>query len=103
MTLIIKNIKCLVHAGNSPKSIARGDEMSKLDTLSDAYLIAGNGIIKDLGPMSDYCCQPDASDTVIDASGKFVFPSFCDSHTHLVYAGSREQEFSDRKIGRAHV
>ena len=77
--------------------------MSLLKTISDAYLIIKDNIISDFGSMTDIdrniLNSETNSFTVIDAAGKFVFPSFCDSHTHIVYAGSRENEFRDRIRG----
>lgn len=77
--------------------------MSFLNTIRDAYLLINDGIISDFGKMSEQ--KPDnfvfneGELEIIDASGKYVFPSFCDSHTHLVYAGSREAEYSDKIRG----
>jgi imidazolonepropionase len=101
--LLIKNIKCLVQTEISPKTKICGEEMSFLNTIRDAYLLINDGIISDFGKMSEQ--KPDnfvfneGELEIIDASGKYVFPSFCDSHTHLVYAGSREAEYSDKIRG----
>ncbi len=80
--------------------------MASLDTIKDAYLLINGGYISDFGPMADLDMPaPDmAGDPVevIDVSGRFVFPSFCDPHTHLVYAGSREQEFTDKIKGMSY-
>ena len=77
--------------------------MAILNSVTDAYLFIENGLISDFGKMNEIprnLTQNLTADTeIIDASGKFVFPSFCDSHTHLVYAGSREQEFADKIRG----
>ena len=74
-----------------------GKEMNELPTLSNAYLITENETITDFGPMNEI---PEVSaDIVIDASGKLLLPTWCDSHTHLVYAGNREEEFVDRIRG----
>lgn len=68
-----------------------------METLSNAWLLAEDGKIADWGSMD---CVPQISvDTIVDAKGGMLFPSFCDSHTHLVYAGSREQEFVDKIEG----
>ncbi len=77
-----------------------GKEMDTLPFLDDAWLAIDNGVIADYGSMSDFPGIADWKDLqVIDAAGKMVFPSWVDSHTHIVYAGSREQEFTDRIKG----
>lgn len=94
--MLIKNIKTLV--GILPQGVLRlcGSEMNTLNTLDNAYLMVEDGLIKDFGKM-EQC--PDYKGETIDASGKMVFPSFCDSHTHIVFAGSREGEFLDKING----
>ena len=94
--MLIKNIKTLV--GILPQGVLRlcGSEMNTLNTLDNAYLIVEDGFIKEFGKM-EQC--PDYKGDTIDASGKMVFPSFCDSHTHIVFAGSREGEFLDKING----
>ena len=94
--MLIKNIKTLV--GILPQGVLRlcGSEMNTLNTLDNAYLMVEDGLIKEFGKMEE--C-PDYSGETIDASGKMVFPSFCDSHTHIVFAGSREGEFLDKING----
>lgn len=94
--MLIKNIKTLV--GILPQGVLRlcGDEMNTLNTLDNAYLIVEDGFIKEFGKM-EQC--PDYKGETIDASGKMVFPSFCNSHTHIVFAGSREGEFLDKING----
>ena len=94
--MLIKNIKTLV--GILPQGVLRlcGSEMNTLNTLDNAYLMVEDGLIKEFGKM-DQC--PDYKGETIDASGKMVFPSFCDSHTHIVFAGSREGEFLDKING----
>jgi imidazolonepropionase len=77
--------------------------MSHINTICDAYLYINNGIISDFGKMQDIqnnkiLIQNPQNET-IDASGRFVFPSFCDSHTHLVFAGSCEIEYTDKIRG----
>jgi imidazolonepropionase len=103
MQLLIKNIKGLVAADDRTGSKVSGKDMALLNTISDAYVFIENGFISDFGMMTkmpDNLAQNRFMDTeIIDASGKFVFPSFCDPHTHLVFAGSREQEFADRLRG----
>ena len=100
MNILIKNIKELVQVENSPKKWVAGKDMSQLETIKDAWLTTNDNTIEDFGPMSEFKGVKDWSNLeVIDASGKMVFPSWCDSHTHIVYAGSRESEFVDRING----
>ena len=105
MEIFVKNIKGLVNVREvAPESPLKGLEMNQLPVLEDAYLIISDGKIYTYGLMADLDRLQSASletcvDEVIDATGKFVFPSFCDSHTHLVYAGSREQEYMDKIRG----
>ncbi len=99
MGLPIKNIKCLVQTEEYPRQKVCGRRMAKISNIPDAFLLLEGGRISDFGPMEKYPGDFRISQTgsdVIDVSGKMVFPSFCDPHTHLVYSGSREQEFSDR-------
>jgi imidazolonepropionase len=98
--ILIKNIKKLVQLRDAQTQKISGKEMDILPCMDDAWLAIDNGIIADYGSMSDFPGIADWKDLqVIDASGKMVFPSWVDSHTHIVYAGSREQEFTDRIRG----
>lgn len=97
MRLLIKNIKELIQVEAQVSKWRAGQDMSKLDTIKNAFLIVEEGKIKDFGEMS--ALEAMDFDNVVDATGKMVFPSFCDSHTHLVYAGSREIEYSDKIKG----
>lgn len=94
--MLIKNIKTL--AGILPEGKLRleGEEMSHIETIEGAFLLIEEGLIKDFGQMSE--C-PAYSGEVIDAEGRTVLPAFCDSHTHIVFAGSREGEFLDKING----
>ncbi len=94
-SLLVKNIKQLVQVNRS--SIVKGNEMSKLHTIENAFLEIEDGKILDFGLMSEL--KESSSAKVIDAQGKMVFPCWCDSHTHIVYAGSREGEFVHRIKG----
>ncbi len=98
MSLLIYNIGMLVQASENPPAFVAGKAMSGLPVAEDAWLLAEDDIIAAYGPMSQ---KPDAVPgmNMLDAGGGFVFPSFCDSHTHLVYAGSREKEYSDKIRG----
>ncbi len=91
---LIKNIGCL--AGIVPDGVLRkcGDEMSHVETLENAWLLIKDGRIADFGTGKE-----PAADEAIDAQGGNVIPGFCDSHTHIVYAGSRDGEFLDKING----
>ena len=71
--------------------------MSELNIMEDAYLLSENGVITHFGPDKD--CPYDRANKTIDCTGRFVMPAFCDSHTHLVFAAWRENEFVDRIKG----
>ena len=95
--MLIKNIKTLVQVRDAshPKML-KGAAMRELPTIDNAFLLIENERIIDFGTMEN--C-PETDGETIDATGKMVFPTWCDSHTHLVFAGSREQEFEDRING----
>jgi imidazolonepropionase len=105
--LLIKNIRCLVQNEDVPKQKVCGKEMSELNTIEDAWLFLYDGFIKDFGKMNVIRTGEIHFDSVdveiIDAADRFVFPSFCDSHTHIVYAGSREMEYSDKIRGLSYA
>ncbi|MFO8067440.1 MAG: imidazolonepropionase [Bacteroidales bacterium] len=104
MNILIRNIKELIQT-NRKEDIVKGSEMSRLPSIKDAWIFVENGIIKAFGPMKDMKNNPQYDKMikddvkVIDAKGKMVFPAFCDSHTHIVYAGSREIEYIDKIRG----
>jgi imidazolonepropionase len=77
----------------------RGPAMSQLTTLKDGYLLAENGLIKSIGALSD---APARADQIVDATGRHIFPGWCDSHSHIVYAQSREEEFVMRIRGMSY-
>lgn len=95
-SLLITNIKSLIQTHDQNPEIRKGRNISELNLLNNAFLLIENGIIHSFGQMNE--C-PERADKVIDATDKLVFPSWCDSHTHLVYAGTRETEFVDRIKG----
>lgn len=103
MGLLISNIKGLVQTEDIPRLKVSGKEMATLDTIAGAFVFMENGLISSFGPMDEIDRLipgvTSGEHRVIDATGRFVFPSFCDPHTHLVYAGSREKEFTDRIRG----
>jgi len=98
--ILIKNIKGLAGILEESQSPLRGNELANLQMLENAYLAIENGRIADFGSMEELAGVVDWTDLqVIDAEGKFVLPAFCDSHSHLVFAKSREEEFVDRIKG----
>jgi imidazolonepropionase len=97
MATLFKNIKELIQVRTESVSFLSGKEMSELPTIKNAFLVVENGIIADFGAMDS--CPTTAFSTIIDATGKMILPSWCDSHTHIVYAGNREGEFVDRING----
>ena len=97
MRTLIRNIKELVQVESSPRTRVCGKDMARIETVKDAYLIVENDRIADFGAMNSL--KEQTFDKEVDATGKMVFPSFCDSHTHLVYAGSREIEYIDKIRG----
>ena len=96
MNVLFKNIKELIQVREIAIDFLSGKEMNVLPTLKNAFLLVENGLIADFGFMED--C-PDIEIKTIDATGKMILPSWCDSHTHIVYAGNREDEFVDRING----
>ena len=97
MTTLITNIKELLQVRDISITRVSGKDMKHLPTIKNAFIIIENGVIANFGEMKDL---PNIkADNVIDAKGKMVLPSWCDSHTHIVYAGNREQEFVDRING----
>jgi imidazolonepropionase len=97
MQLLIINIKELIQLRENGIQKVSGSEMAILPMLKDAFLLIENDLIADFGSMNNCPTLPNAK--IIDATGKVVLPTWCDSHTHLVYAGNRVQEFVDRING----
>jgi imidazolonepropionase len=98
--VLIKNIKGLVQCGEDFPLFRSGNDMKTLPILENAYLAIEDGIIVDYGSMHDWEGISDWRDLrIIDADGCFVLPAYCDSHTHTVFAKSREEEFVDRING----
>ncbi|MFK7781213.1 imidazolonepropionase [Psychroserpens sp.] len=97
MSILITNIKELVQVRDSNVTIVKGSDMKQLPTLKNAYLFIDHDTIVEFGKMEDL--SGIHADETIDATGKTVLPTWCDSHTHIVYAGDRTQEFVDRING----
>lgn len=102
MRRIIYNIKTIF--GIRPKDCLRlnGGEMSSPFSLDNAWLVSRDGVIESFGAM-DACPREETFDESVDAKGGMLLPAFCDSHTHLVYAGQREQEWVDKIRGLSYA
>ncbi len=97
MQTLFINIKELLQTRDNPPAFVSGKEMSELPSISEAYLLIDGDKIVDYGPMVEL---PQLSEVrTIDLTGQMVLPSWCDSHTHIVFAGNRESEFVDRIKG----
>jgi len=101
MATLISNIKQLVGVREESK-LLKGKELSALPCLDNSYLINENGIISDFGLMKEIRDPKSKIENEIDASGQFILPCWCDSHTHLVFAASREEEFVDKLKGMSY-
>lgn len=97
MKLLLTHIKELLQVRENCPVKLSGDQMKTLPTIKNAWLFINRGIIEDYGTMDKMGFHEGFK--TIDCSGKTVLPAWCDSHTHLVYAGNREQEFVDRING----
>jgi len=97
MTTLITNIQELLQIRDSSIRKVSGAEMAVLPSIKNAFLLIENDLISDFGTMEN--CPKSSVDATIDATGKVVLPTWCDSHTHIVYAGNRVQEFVDRING----
>ncbi|MFT7344915.1 MAG: imidazolonepropionase [Lentimonas sp.] len=97
---IIKNIKALVQVGENFPPYLKGKQMSELPILENAFIAKEDGVIVEYGKMEEWGGIVDWRDIeIIDAENQYVLPAFCDSHTHLVFAKSREEEFEGRIKG----
>jgi imidazolonepropionase len=97
MKLLFRNIKDLVQVREDNVEKVSGKEMKVLPTLKNAWLLVEEGKIADYGEMNSIPAFTGIAQ--VDVSGKIILPTWCDSHTHLVYAGNREGEFTDRING----
>ena len=99
MKLLVKNIGCLAGIEYEPKLRLKGKEMGIINTIDDAWLLVENGKFAQFGSMAQGIPPHNNIDNIIDADGGMVLPSWCDSHTHIVFTGSREREFVDKING----
>lgn len=102
MRLLVTNIATLL-CDRLARPRLQGREMGELETLDDAYLMADDGVVSEFGLMADLPTDGIRADVTIDAKGGMVLPSWCDPHTHIVYAGSREGEFVDKIRGLSYA
>ena len=101
MSILIINIKELIQVRDQNTLKVSGKDMQNLPTIKNAFLLIKNGQISNFGSMES--CKNVLADKTIDATGKLVLPTWCDSHTHIVYAGNRELEFVDRINGLSYT
>ena len=103
MHALVKNIKSLVQVRDATVKRVGGKEIQTLPSIEDAYVIIRDGLIHAFGRMEDLSKEFDnvlhPAYEVIDANGRIILPTWCDSHTHVVFAGWREKEFADRIHG----
>lgn len=97
MRLLFTNIKELLQVRETPITFLSGKDMAVLPTIKNAYLLVEDDKIIDFGKMKN--CPTNDINKTIDVTGKIILPTWCDSHTHIVYAGNRESEFVDRING----
>lgn len=102
MALLLKNIACLAGITTQNK-LLRGSDLSELQTITDAYLLIEGEQIAAYGAISSLPAQYLGIETQIDLQGQFVLPAWCDSHTHLVFPRSREDEFVDKLRGLSYA
>ena len=102
MATLISNIKQLVGVREEPK-LLKGKDLSILPSIENAYMIIEKGLIAEHGSMQNIKPQTSNFKQTIDASGQFILPCWCDSHTHLVFAASREEEFVDKIKGMSYA
>ena len=102
MRLLVNNIATLAGIDGGGVRRRAGAEMAQFDAINDAWLLVDDGAIVDFDTVVTRPAPTDV-DTVVDARRGMVLPSWCDSHTHIVYAGSREQEFVDKINGLSYA
>ena len=101
--LLVTNIGCLVNVRGEDQ-LLRGSTLSQLPCIENAYLLIEDGIITGFGKMQEISVEQSLSEVQqIDAAGAYILPCWCDSHTHLVFAASREEEFTDKIKGLSYA
>lgn len=106
MRYVYINIKSLMGVYEVPVIKLKGRQMGTVPEIINAYLIVENGTVSEYGSMDELnpdTCVSSPETVVEDLSGRYVFPAFADSHTHIVYAGSRETEYEDKIKGLSYV
>lgn len=98
-SILIQNIKTLWQTDDGTRKLVSGKDMAIIPHITNAWVLIENDIIKGFGEMNS---APQNADTIIDATDKIVLPAFCDSHTHLVFAANREEEFAMRIQGKSY-
>ncbi len=101
MQLLLENIRELVMTEERQVRWSAGARMARMNSIKNAFLLIRDEMIYDFGPMAEMARITPEADTLVevDCTGRLVFPAWCDSHTHIVYAGSREMEFTGRIQG----
>ncbi len=103
MVAVIKNIKEIVQVEHTIRKWVAGKDMARLETIKNGFIEIKDGIISNFGSMQDWKGIDDWNNTeIIDANNGMVFPSYCDSHSHLVFAGNRENEWEQRLKGASY-
>ncbi|MGO1729447.1 MAG: imidazolonepropionase [Flavobacteriaceae bacterium] len=97
MTTLFTHIKSLLQTREATQKPLIGEALNELPQIEDAWLLLENDRIKSYGPMTDE--ELPKADKIMNVDGRYILPSWVDSHTHIVYAGNREQEFVDRING----
>ena len=104
MITIIKNIAEIVQVERTIQSWVAGKDMSQIETIKNGFIEIDNGIISNFGSMESWKGIEDWNNTeIIDANGGMVFPTYCDSHTHIVFFGNREKEWVQRINGASYT
>ena len=103
MTTLVANIQQLI-CTREETILLRGKALAELPVIENAFVLIEDGIIAEYGPMYELELKvPQLPKDVIDAEGQFILPCWCDSHTHIVFAKSREEEFIDKVKGMSYA
>lgn len=103
MTTLFINIRFLLNVRENTV-LLRGKALAELPLIENAFLLVEDGVISEYGPMNDLeSLVPQKPKVIVDAAGQTILPAWCDSHTHLVFAGSRENEFVDKIKGLSYA